>query len=517
MNRRQSLRALVALVLACFCCYGPVVEAKTHDRELAQGDIVTTAACTNIRIEKYPARLDLYYFYTVEYTSESNGAAVDLTGIESAIAHSVASALSECSEHGWPLFAVEIPSVGHAIAGSGTLTTCHSEHSSLCSTHCLTNTQTNSALKAGYCDESSLDGIQCRLVRGVTSILLDSGAGDAESVAYNTIERVLDDTLFLNQFTIPDLLSAEFVRPIQENLILLIADTQDNTSSNSAAKIAIATAAVSCLLTCVFLYGMHRARKRSRDRTQTPVKARVAHLQAKRRHYFQELEQDEQLAPGWMLADPLQLPAPSITWSVSDLTSDGSESILSSMSRLERIDEEAPPGEHQEDNIPDQECATNMPSFDFAEEHLDFIANWNHNQSSDIHVMNDITNTEAVVDVAVVVDPEATTPVHQNRVEGGTPEQSTLDGCHFLEEDSDDEDVDDALNDTGVTSATSDYLNRYLEKDMSDFLKTIDPGESDNVPADEEAATEELAELQIWYQRVMLDLYRAQTQPRLTM
>jgi hypothetical protein len=83
-------------------------------RSLAVSEIVTTAACQEIRFDKYRARLDLFYFYTVVFASDS--LPVDVTGIENAIAHAVASALNGCDDQERPLYAVKLSTAGHALS-----------------------------------------------------------------------------------------------------------------------------------------------------------------------------------------------------------------------------------------------------------------------------------------------------------------------------------------------------------------------------------------------------------------
>jgi hypothetical protein len=84
-------------------------------RSLAVNEIVTTAACNEIRFDKYLARLDLFYFYTVIFASD-NSAPVDVTGIENAIAHAIASALNGCDDQERPLYAVKLSATGHALS-----------------------------------------------------------------------------------------------------------------------------------------------------------------------------------------------------------------------------------------------------------------------------------------------------------------------------------------------------------------------------------------------------------------
>jgi hypothetical protein len=88
-------------------------------RALAVSEIVTTAACKEIRYERYRARLDLFYFYTVIFANDT--VPVDVTGIENAIAHAVASALNKCDDQERPLYAVKLSVAGHALSNGGTL------------------------------------------------------------------------------------------------------------------------------------------------------------------------------------------------------------------------------------------------------------------------------------------------------------------------------------------------------------------------------------------------------------
>jgi hypothetical protein len=85
-------------------------------RALAVSEIVTTAACNEIRFDKYRARLDLFYFYTVIFVASDNSVPVDVTGIETAIAHAVATALSGCDDQERPLYAVKLSVTGHALS-----------------------------------------------------------------------------------------------------------------------------------------------------------------------------------------------------------------------------------------------------------------------------------------------------------------------------------------------------------------------------------------------------------------
>lgn len=77
-------------------------------------EIITTTSC-KVREETFQARLELLYYYKVEYIES-----LDLVGIERALATSIASALNYCDENMEPLYAVELTSPSHikTIAGN---------------------------------------------------------------------------------------------------------------------------------------------------------------------------------------------------------------------------------------------------------------------------------------------------------------------------------------------------------------------------------------------------------------
>ena len=73
---------------------------------------------------------------------------------------------------------------------------------------------------SGKC-EASQAGDECHVIRGQTSIFLDKDPADLEAAAYETIESTLNDHDLLNQFTNASLVSAELIRRIGENLVIL--------------------------------------------------------------------------------------------------------------------------------------------------------------------------------------------------------------------------------------------------------------------------------------------------------
>ena len=200
--------------------------------------------------------------------------------------------------------------------------------------------------KEGSC-QLATQQTECMIVRGSSSILLEKDAGLAEALAYTAVESVLENTSFLREFTGSALVHSDFVRSIGESLAVLSQSDYDGdedqpSRSSGAARVAIAAAIVSCVLTAIFLFGVYRKHQKELALERPTVTTRIKHMQAKRRKFFGSLPDDYGLEPGWMTTQPEELykplPSPSITWSVSDLTSD-SHSIKSSL-RMDRIEEE---------------------------------------------------------------------------------------------------------------------------------------------------------------------------------
>ena len=71
---------------------------------------LTTTSCSRIRTGRYKARLELFYFYLVEYESDEGNSTAkpDLSGIELAIATALAAELGSCDQLGRPLFAIPL-------------------------------------------------------------------------------------------------------------------------------------------------------------------------------------------------------------------------------------------------------------------------------------------------------------------------------------------------------------------------------------------------------------------------
>jgi len=406
----------------------------------------------------------------------------------------------------------------------------------------------------GICAPSER-GNKCSVIRGVTSILLDRGAAEVKAVAYAVIDSVLQDADFIREFTASNLVQAEFVRPIGENLVIL-GNTQtpevpksSRSNSSATAKIAITAAFTSFFLTAVIFYGVFRSQqqKAELERGRTKVKARLAHYQAKRRQYFQQLQEDQRLGPGWMTTNPLQMPGPSVTWSISDLTSD-SQSIKSSL-RMDRIDEEGPSDEYEanyksEDFEPGPDRASG--------EHVsfDFVARWGEPKTVSQYATSGGSSTQVYKDeecpstvwevpegpsplwentVREYVDVEAQTPRRRNRIEDfdATTEPHSLLGCRILEDSM--EEVEETgldLDTSNLTDPTEDDdsellysepntpIHRDGGKEAEDFSDFHTP--SGYHPEDVVLDALDLI-LEHWFQHLLIQLARARTQKRITM
>lgn len=228
-----------------------------------------------------------------------------------------------------------------------------------------------------------LEDSSCTLVRGTTSILLDNGAGGLEDIIYTLVEDTLSNTEFVHRYASTAVQNAQFEGSLGENLVVFGDASPTTEATVDSQQIAVIAAVVSVLLTALFLYGLYRRGNADDDMGEAnKFKDRVSHLRAKRRKYFQEMEEDAPSLPsGWMMTDSHKAPSPRdppITWSISDLTSDA-ESIISTLP-LDRIDEEVS-GEISDGEGMEGESAVLSTPVSRANscvhiEHLEFIADW---------------------------------------------------------------------------------------------------------------------------------------------
>jgi hypothetical protein len=110
-NMNTMLTRSHAALLLLFIRISGVVSMFRRENE-----IITTTACS-IRLGGYEARLELDYFYKVEYVMEP----LNLFQLERSIAASVASALKSCDENNMPIYAVEVNLPSHELIDGGKL------------------------------------------------------------------------------------------------------------------------------------------------------------------------------------------------------------------------------------------------------------------------------------------------------------------------------------------------------------------------------------------------------------
>lgn len=307
-------------------------------------------------------------------------------------------------------------------------------------------------------------------MRGVTSILLESSVAGLDSLVFTLIDTTLQDILFLRQYSSTNLTRAEFERSIGGSLVLLTSDEDSRSgkesngieadSSSGNVKVAVVAAMLSFSLSAVLMYVLYRKSKAHGRDSTLALKDRIARVQAKRRQYFQQLEEDQpSLEPGWMVTDAALPTHPTMTW--SDLTSD-SESIISTLP-LDRIDEEVGSNGDGENNGEEVEVSLSEIGSTKSDigsspnvrhmspmhiEHLAFIAQWNdqtggsevasytdeEKAESNGH-FDDAADSESIEMCAV--EPfwldEDQTPLASNRItEGTTATTELLAGCEFV-------------------------------------------------------------------------------------
>ena len=247
----------------------------------------------------------------------------------------------------------------------------------------------------------------CHVVTGATAILLDSQFSDVQEEAYATIQKALNDTIFLEEFS-ANVVRAEFIKPLRQSLVLspeLDSPGQSgSTPGPVTATVAVAAASVSFVVASVFCYGLlrrehrhhpephirhrnhrHHSLRTARMTVGNPMDMSKLSSHGSRRHFvrLEDLRMEDLPAPcndfvaetsptefmssAYSSSPPIREATPSITWSISDITSDCS-SIISTLSRttskLERIEEEEEVGEEglkecfEEDVDPDNDSSS---------------------------------------------------------------------------------------------------------------------------------------------------------------
>lgn len=182
----------------------------------------------------------------------------------------------------------------------------------------------------------------CHVVNGSTTILLDTGVTTTKELAYDAIKTALNDAEYIGDFA-PAVASASLLEKGRDSFVVSPPSTGNDGSSGTSitTTVSIASASVAFVLVSIFLYGMFRRMPMSRIKgLSSPIgKGSPGHIGIKPAGNYYEGLDDEH--PSLFHLD-IEGDAPSHTWSVSDITSEGS--IRSGLSRgtstLERIDEE---------------------------------------------------------------------------------------------------------------------------------------------------------------------------------
>jgi len=116
---------LLVLVLGGRVCYGASVRAvvapKPESRALLwNGETLSTTECNNVRRRSYQARLDISYFYLLEFVVDQNetieDASLDFAGIDRAVAASLAIALDTCDDDDRPKYAIALSPAAHELS-----------------------------------------------------------------------------------------------------------------------------------------------------------------------------------------------------------------------------------------------------------------------------------------------------------------------------------------------------------------------------------------------------------------
>ena len=81
-----------------------------------QAELLTSTACPSLRWAVYPARLDLFYFYLIEF---DNTTTPDLAGIQRAIASGLIDNFRGCNAYGEPVHGVQLNNEGHRYSSGG--------------------------------------------------------------------------------------------------------------------------------------------------------------------------------------------------------------------------------------------------------------------------------------------------------------------------------------------------------------------------------------------------------------
>jgi hypothetical protein len=205
---------------------------------------------------------------------------------------------------------------------------------------------------------SLVENSTCYVVTGATEILLDFFSAQARDEAYAAIRKGLDNPAILQLFA-SSVLRAQFLQPLSEALVAAGDENKGDSSSSVTVTVAIAAAVVAFILASLICYGlMYEQNKRKSRFRDNQLSSRLQSIRDKHAKHstrgvplkvqrnFARLDEAASSSDSSMVDSSFQDPQnyiPSITWSVSDITSDDSGSIRSNLSRttskLESIEE----------------------------------------------------------------------------------------------------------------------------------------------------------------------------------
>ena len=311
--------------------------------------------------------------------------------------------------------------------------------------------------------------------------------GTADTV-YTMIDSFLHEESFMHRLTSADIVRMSFVRPIGENLVFssddIVFDTDAATTTStrsSTTAAALLSAVLSFACTAAILVGLYNHRESKACQKQNPLHKRWVHFRAQHRNFFHNLDEEKSFPVRMTVTeDNTEIPEEAreqeaITWSVSDLTSDG-ESIIGSL-RLDPIDEEA--GEQDDATTPVSKTIEYVPpSTTFASTHqLAFIPSWETQRNSQHAVVTapeeEVCSTMFIkADISWLEDKDGAEE-NTNSNESQEVSEGTLVGCAFLAED--EHAVGGAALDT-ASAATAPTGNVKPEQDSL----TISVGEDDD-------------------------------------
>ncbi len=80
------------------------------------GPTISSSACNNLRTDPFPAELELFYFYRIDFIA---GTAVDLAIVENVINQAVVLKLNQCDSQDRPLYALDL-NPSHVLLQDGT-------------------------------------------------------------------------------------------------------------------------------------------------------------------------------------------------------------------------------------------------------------------------------------------------------------------------------------------------------------------------------------------------------------